>query len=68
MYCQGYDNIRHELDSLISKNNPFIANLSDEDKISYLLTLDNEDTSKIVGKYANLMFQKRKKIHESTCN
>ena len=51
MYCQEYDNIRHELHSLISKNDPFFANLSDEDKIRYLLTLDFENTSKIVGIY-----------------
>ena len=35
---------------------------NDEDKIRYLLTLENETTSKIVGKYTYLMFQKRKDI------
>ena len=68
MYCQEYDNIRHERQSHISKNYSFLANLSDEDKIRYLLTLDNENTSKVVGKYTHLMFQKRIKILESTCN
>ena len=61
MYLQEYDNIRHELHSLISKNDPFFANLSEEDKIRYLLILDNENISKIVGKYTHLIFQKRKK-------
>ena len=35
------DNIRHERHSLISKNDPFFANLSGEEKIRYLLTLNN---------------------------
>ena len=61
LHCQEYDDIRHELHSLIDKNDPFFANLSDDDKIRYLLTLDKENTSKIVGKYIHLMFQKRKK-------
>ena len=56
MYCQEYDDIRHELHSLIYNNDPFFANLSDDDKIRYLLTLDKENTSKIVGKYIHLMF------------
>ena len=69
MYCQEYDDIRHELHSLIYNNDPFFANLSDDDKIRYLLTLDKENTSKIVGKYIHLMFQKRKIILESKlCN
>ena len=47
----------------------FFANLSDDDKIRYLLTLDKENTSKLVGKYIHLMFQKRKKVLESKlCN
>ena len=50
MYCQEYDDIRHELHSLIYNNDPFFANLSDDDKSRYLLTLDKENTSKIVGK------------------
>ena len=69
MYCQEYDDIRHELHSLIYNNDPFFANLSDEDKIRYLFTLDKENTSKIVGRYIHLMLQKRKKILESKlCN
>ena len=51
MYCQGYDDIRHELHSVISKTDSFFTNLTDEDKIKYLLTLDSENTSKIIGKY-----------------
>ena len=59
MYCQEYDDIRHELHSVISKTDSFFTNLTDEDKIKYLLTLDNENTSKIIGKYIHLMFQKK---------
>ena len=59
MYCQEYDDIRHELHSVISKTDSFFINLTDGDKIKYLLTLDNENTSKIIGKYIRLMFQKR---------
>ena len=65
MYCQEYDDIRHELHSVISKTGSFFTNLTDEDKIKYLLTLDNENTSKIIGKYIHLMFQKRKEILKS---
>ena len=65
MYCQEYDDFRHELHSLIYNNDPLFANVSDDDKSGYLLTLDKENTSKIVGKYIHLMFQKRKKILES---
>ena len=46
----------------------FWATLNDEDKIKYLLTLENENTSKIVGKYTYLMFQKRKDILHSKYN
>ena len=65
MYCQEYDDIRHELHSVISKTDSFFTNLTDEDKIKYLLTLDNENTSKIIGKYIHLMFQKRKEVLKS---
>ena len=65
MYCQEYDDIRHELHSVISKTDSFFTNLTDEDKIKYLLTLDNENTSKIIGKYIHLMFQKKKEILKS---
>ena len=67
LYFQEYDKIRHELHSLISKNNHVIANLSNKDKISCPLTLDKENTTKTVGKYTNLMFQKREKFLESAC-
>ena len=60
MYCPGYDNIRNELHSLLSTQDVVFKSLNDEDKIRYLLTLENESTSKIVGKYTYLMFQKRK--------
>ena len=62
MYCPGYDNIRNELHSLLSTHDVVFKILNDEDKIRYLLTLENETTSKIVGKYTYLMFQKRKDI------
>ena len=32
-----------------------VKSLNDEDKIRYLLTLENETTSKIVGNYTYLM-------------
>ena len=65
MYCQEYDDIRHELHFVISKTDSFFTNLTDEGKIKYLLTLGNENTSKIIGKYIHLMFQKRKEILKS---
>ena len=65
MYCQEYDDIRHELHSVISKTDSFFTNLTDEDKIKYLLTLDNENNPKIIGKYIHLMFQKREEILKS---
>ena len=65
MYCQEYDDIRHELHSVISKTDSFFTNLTDKDKIKYLLALDNGNTSKIIGKYIHLMFQKRKEILKS---
>ena len=68
MYCPGYDNIRNELHSLLSTHDVVFKSLNDEDKIKYLLTLENETTSKIVGKYTYLMFQKRKDILHSKYN
>ena len=62
MYCPGYDNIRNELHLLLSTHDVVFKSLNDEGKIRYLLTLENETTSKIVGKYTYLMFQKRKDI------
>ena len=63
MYCPGYDNIRNELHSLLSTHDAIFKSLNDEGKIRY-----NETTSKIVGKYAYLMFQKRKDILNSKYN
>ena len=69
MYCPGYDNIlRNELHCLLSTHDVVFKSLNDEDKIKYLLTLENETTSKIVGKYTYLMFQKRKDILHSKYN
>ena len=57
MYCPGYDNTGNELQSLLSTHDVVFKSLhvNDEDKIRYLLTLENETTSKMVGKYAYLM-------------
>ena len=68
MYCLGYDNIRNELHSLVSINDVFFKNLNDENKIRYLFTLENETTSKIVGLYTYVMFQKGKDILNSKYN
>ena len=65
MYCPGYDNIRNEMHSLLSTHDVVFKSLNDGDKIRNLLTLENENTSKIVGKYTYLMFQKRKDILHS---
>ena len=46
MYCPGYDNIRNELQSLLSTQDVVFKDLNDEDKIQYLLTLENETTFK----------------------
>ena len=56
------------LHSLLSTHDVVFKRLNDEDKIRYLLTLENENTSKIVGKYTYLMFQKRKEILNSKYN
>ena len=43
--------IRNELHCLLSTHDVVFKGLNDEEKIKYLLTLENETTSKIVGKY-----------------
>ena len=63
MYCPGYNNIRNELHSLLSTHNVVFKSLNEKDKIQYLLTLLNEITLKIVGKYTYLMFQNIIKYH-----
>ena len=68
MYFPGYDSIRNELHCLLSTHDVVFKSLNDEDKIKYLLTLENETTSKIIGKYTYLMFQKRKDILHSKYN
>ena len=60
MCCPGYDNITNELHSFLSTHDVVFKTSNGEDKIRYFLTLENETTSKIVGKYTYLMFQKRK--------
>ena len=62
MYCPVYDNIGNELHSLLSTHDVVFKGLNDRDKVRYLLTLENETTSKILGKYTYLIFQKRKDI------
>ena len=61
MYCPGYNNIRNELHSLLSTNAVVFKSLNDEDKIRYLLTLENKTTSKIVGKYTYFINVSEKK-------
>ena len=68
MYCPGYNSIRNELHSLLSTHDVVFKSLNDENEIRYLLTLENENTSKIVGKYTYLMFQRRKDILHSKSN
>ena len=58
MYCQGYNNLRSELHSVISKTDAHFDTLSDYDKIIYLLNLGNDNTCILVGKHIHLMFQK----------
>ena len=65
LHCNGYVNIRNDLHSLISQTDSHFANLSDYDKMMYLLKLDNDNTCKIIAKYTYLMFQKRKEILNS---
>jgi len=55
MYCQGYATIRVELHSLISNKDTLYASPSDNERTKYLLRADNIVTSKIIGKYINLM-------------
>ena len=43
--CKRYDNIREQLYSVISQNDGNFVNLTDHDKIIYLLKLDNSDLS-----------------------
>jgi len=54
--------IRNELLFLLSTHDVVFKSLNDEDKIRYLLTLENETTSKIAGKYTYLIFQKKNDI------
>ena len=68
LHCNRYVNIRNDLHSLISQTDSHFANLSDYDKMMYLLKLDNDNTSQNTAKYTSLMFQKRKEILNSKCN
>ena len=62
MYCRGYTTLRRELHSHISNADTRYTNLSDNEKTKYLLTAENKVTSKIIGKYFHLMFQKEKRF------
>ena len=62
MYCRGYTTLRRELHSHISNADIHYPSLSDNEKTRYLLRAENTITSKIVGKYIHLIFQKRKEI------
>ena len=65
MYCPGYDNFRNELHSLLSTHDAVFKTLNDEDKIRYLLTLENETTSKIVGKHTCIFNVSEEKRHST---
>ncbi len=60
MYCKGYNDIRKQLHSTVSQTDPCFVDLTDHEKIMYLLKLDSYATSRIIAKYIYLMFQKRK--------
>ena len=64
MYCPGHDNIRNELHSLLSTHGVVFKSLND----TVFTYPRNGTTSKIVGKYTYLMFQKRKDILNSKYN
>ena len=65
MYCRGCTTLRRELHSHISNADTHYPSLSDNEKTRYLLRAENKITSKIIGKYIHLMFQKRKEILDS---
>ena len=65
MHCRGYTTLRHELHSHISNTDTHYPSLRDDEKTRYLLRAENTITSKIIGKYIHLMFQKRKEILDS---
>ena len=41
------------------------TSLGDNERTKYLLRAENKDTSKVIGKYIHMMFQKRKYILNS---
>ena len=57
--------IRRQLHSHISNADARYTSLSDNERTKYLLRAENKDTSKVIGKYIHLMFQKRKEILDS---
>ena len=65
MYCRGYTTLRRELQSHISHADTLYPSLSDNEKTRYLLRAENTITSKTIGTYIHLMFQKRKEILDS---
>lgn len=65
MYCQGQTTIRRELRLHILNADSRYPGLDNNERTKCLLKADNKDTSKVIGKYIHLMFQKRKEILNS---
>ena len=63
-----YDSLRQQLYFHISEKDATFINLTDHDRTLYLLRLDNDKTSHIIAKYANLMFKKRKQFLSQKSN
>ena len=54
-----YDSLRQKLYFHISENDANFINLTDHDRMWYLLRLYNDNTSQVIAKYAHVMFQKQ---------
>ena len=72
MHYMEYANLRQKLYLHISENDTNydtnFVNLTDHDRTSYLLRLENDKTSQVIAKYFHLMFQKRKQILSQKSN
>jgi len=62
MHCRGYSTLRREPHLHVLNADTRYTSLTDNERTKYLLMADNKVTSKIIGKYIYLMFQKRKEI------
>ena len=66
MFCDGYNLLRQELFTCISLKGVSFVNLNAHDKIRYLLTADNNNTSKNLSRQRYESYvQKEKRITES---